>query len=103
MPDGAYYLAGYAVGCALKSCIAKETRRYEVPRQEAGGFELFTLRDLVKVANLEIARNQRAGQSREFGNNWDTVQAWSEQSRYQRHRPEAAKHLLTAVADRRYG
>jgi HEPN domain-containing protein len=24
-PDGAYYLAGYAVECALKACIAKAT------------------------------------------------------------------------------
>ena len=29
--DGAYYLAGYAVECALKACIAKGTRRYEFP------------------------------------------------------------------------
>ena len=25
--DGAYYLAGYSVECALKACIAKGTRR----------------------------------------------------------------------------
>lgn len=31
MADGAYYLAGYAVECALKACIAKETRRYDFP------------------------------------------------------------------------
>jgi hypothetical protein len=31
LPDGAYYLAGYAVECALKACIAKETQRYEFP------------------------------------------------------------------------
>jgi hypothetical protein len=34
--DGAYYLAGYAVECALKACIAKGTQRYEFPRQEEG-------------------------------------------------------------------
>src|SRR5690242_7885063 len=26
--DGAYYLAGYAVECALKACIAKRTKKY---------------------------------------------------------------------------
>jgi HEPN domain-containing protein len=31
LSDGAYYLAGYAVECALKACIAKGTRRYEFP------------------------------------------------------------------------
>jgi HEPN domain-containing protein len=29
--DGAYYLAGYAVECALKAGIAKETRRHQFP------------------------------------------------------------------------
>ena len=29
--DGAYYLLGYAVECALKSCIAKQFREYDFP------------------------------------------------------------------------
>jgi HEPN domain-containing protein len=29
--SGAYYLAGYAVECALKACIAKGTERHEFP------------------------------------------------------------------------
>jgi HEPN domain len=32
--DGAYYLAGYAVECALKACIAKETQRGEFPDKD---------------------------------------------------------------------
>lgn len=31
LPDGAYYLAGYSIECALKACIAKSTRRYDFP------------------------------------------------------------------------
>ena len=31
MPDAAYYLAGYAVECALKACIAKLTDRHDFP------------------------------------------------------------------------
>src|SRR5919106_3680906 len=30
-PSGAYYLAGYAVECGLKACIAKQVRRHEFP------------------------------------------------------------------------
>jgi HEPN domain-containing protein len=30
-PDGAYYLAGYAVECALKACIARSTERHDFP------------------------------------------------------------------------
>jgi HEPN domain-containing protein len=33
--DGAYYLAGYAVECALKACIAKRTRAEDFPPREA--------------------------------------------------------------------
>jgi HEPN domain-containing protein len=29
--DAAYYLAGYAVECALKACIAKQTMRHDFP------------------------------------------------------------------------
>lgn len=32
-PDGAYYLAGYAMECALKACIAKRTREYDFPEK----------------------------------------------------------------------
>jgi len=29
--SGAYYLAGYAVECGLKACIAKQTREFDFP------------------------------------------------------------------------
>jgi HEPN domain-containing protein len=29
--DAAFYLAGYAVECALKACIAKKTREHDFP------------------------------------------------------------------------
>ena len=32
--DGAYYLAGYAVECALKACVAKRTARYDYPDKD---------------------------------------------------------------------
>ena len=30
-PEGAYYLAGYSVECALKACIARRTREHDFP------------------------------------------------------------------------
>jgi len=29
--EGAYYLAGYAVECAIKACIAKKTQIHDFP------------------------------------------------------------------------
>ena len=102
--DGAYYLAGYAVECALKACIAKETRRGEFPdRKTVESRHSHNLSQLIKVAGLDEAYLENAGKDPAFGNNWDFVVTWSEQSRYRRHRPEAAQALLAAVSDRRHG
>ena len=48
MNDGAYYLAGYCVECALKACIAKATVRHEFPdKKKADLSHTHNLRDLV--------------------------------------------------------
>lgn len=102
--DGAYYLAGYAVECALKACIAKVTRRYEFPdRRKVESSHSHNLRELIRVAGLEDARLEQVGKDPDFRTNWDAVQSWSEHSRYRRHRPESARELVEAVGNRRHG
>ena len=104
MPDGAYYLAGYAVECALKACIAKETKRHEFPDKKRAELSYtHSLRDLVRVAGLADDCKDYMGRSREFESNWQTVQAWSEQSRYQRQSLSVGRALVSAVVDRRNG
>ncbi len=103
-PDGAYYLSGYAVECALKACIAKGTKRYDYPdKKSVDASYTHNLRDLIKVANLELARLEEARTDSDFRNNWDLVQQWSEQSRYRRHDSEMAEALLNAVSGRKHG
>jgi HEPN domain-containing protein len=102
--DGAYYLGGYAVECALKACIAKATRRGEFPeRKRVESSYTHDLRELVKVAGLEKSRLEQAGRDAEFRKNWEAIQSWTEQSRYQRHGAESAQKLLGAIGDRRHG
>jgi hypothetical protein len=102
--DGGYYLAGYAIECALKACIAKGTRRHEFPdKKKVDTSYSHNPRELVRVAGLEDARLNHTHSDPSFGTNWDVVQLWSEQSRYERHRPEAAHELLEAIGDRRHG
>jgi HEPN domain-containing protein len=104
MADGAYYLAGYAVECGLKACIAKETKRHEFPEKgKVDSSYTHKLPDLVKVAGLVRALDELARKSPEFRDNWAFVKSWTEQSRYQRHQPQEAEQLLTAVSDRRHG
>lgn len=102
--DGAFYLAGYAVECGLKACIAKGTRRGEFPdKKKVESSHSHNLLQLIKVAGLEEACELHAGRSPDFRSNWDYVQSWSEQSRYRRHPPESARALVDAVSDRRHG
>src|ERR1017187_161547 len=104
LPDGAYYLAGYAVECALKACIAKETKRYEFPdKRRADSSYTHSLIDLVRIAELDDLLQELVRSSLEFRKNWDTVKSWSEQSRYRRHSPQAAQELVQAVCSRRHG
>jgi hypothetical protein len=104
MADGAYYLAGYAVECGLKACIAKETTRYLFPEKgRVDSSYTHKLPDLVKVAGLGRALEELAYKSPEFRANWAFVKSWTEHSRYQRHQPQEAEQLLTAVGDRRHG
>lgn len=55
--EGAYYLFGLAVECALKACICRKTRRYDFPDWDLAkkSYEHDLLK-LVKVAGLEAAR-----------------------------------------------
>ncbi|MBV9499900.1 MAG: HEPN domain-containing protein [Acidobacteriaceae bacterium] len=102
--DGAYYLAGYSVECGLKACIAKSTRRFDFPdKTSVEASHTHNLKDLVKVANLEVARLEQAKTDPGFRNSWDLVQQWSEQSRYRRHERNAAIALLEAVGNGKHG
>ena len=54
--DGAYYLSGYAVECALKACIAKRTLRHEFPdKRIVNDSYSHDLSFLMRTANLDLA------------------------------------------------
>jgi hypothetical protein len=104
MSDGAYYLTGYAVECALKACIAEATQRHEFPDMErVKSSYSHKLENLVKVAGLERQLAELRNASPEFRQNWETVRTWTEQSRYGRHQPGDAESLLASAIDRRHG
>lgn len=102
--DGAYYLAGYAVECALKACIAKETQRYEFPdKRKVDASYTHDLKELVRLAKLEDSLRQRTKADLWFSDNWNLVRGWSELSRYERYPQETAEKLFKAVTDRTHG
>ena len=72
--EGAYYLCGYAVECALKACIAKQTRKHEFPdKNKVSSSHTHNLGVLVKLAGLESERNTKADADESFTRNWSLV------------------------------
>ena len=103
-PDGAYYLAGYAVECALKACSAKKTERHEFPdRDRAQKSWTHNLVELTLTAELDELLRAEEKQQTELTANWRIVTQWSEKSRYQRKSLAEAKALVAAVNGRKHG
>lgn len=102
--SGAYYLAGYAVECALKACIAKKVKRYDFPdRRLALDAYTHDLKRLVEVAEIGVdIAGQRASDA-VFDVKWKTVVRWSEQSRYEKCGRRQAETLIHAIADDQHG
>lgn len=72
--DGAYYLCGYAVECALKSCIAKRTKVHDFPdKRIVNDSYTHNLNQLVRVAGLQPALDLEMRRDADFGVNWAIV------------------------------
>ena len=80
---GAYYLTGYAVECALKAAIAKQTKRHDFPDKEvAQRAYVHNLEQLLKLAGLERALDADMEHSKSLELNWTVVKDWKETCRY---------------------
>lgn len=102
--EAAFYLAGYAVECGLKACIAKRVQRHDFPEKDAvNASYTHKLRKLVEVAGLEPSLQREIHVSSTFEANWAMVVLWSEQSRYERRGASHARDLINAIGQRRYG
>ena len=102
---GAYYLSGYAVECALKACIAKQTRKHDFPnRKLVLDSWVHDLEKLARTAGVwaKLSKDMQSNKALEV--NWATVKDWSEDSRY---KPvvtnPVARDLLAAIESKRDG
>ena len=102
--EGAYYLAGYAVECALKSCIAKRTREHDFPDKKlVNDSHTHDLTKLLQLAELKVDLEQAMQGNPAMQSSWDAVQDWSETSRYERKSLQEAADLLVAIEDQTGG
>jgi HEPN domain-containing protein len=99
-PSGAYYLAGYAVECALKAVIARLTQQYDFPdKQRALDSFVHDLEKLSRTAKLAGPLDAAIQSNPMLGQHWDKVIGWSESSRYETYDQAIAQDMLDAVGD----
>ncbi len=105
-----YYAAGYAVECALKSCVLARmihTAWVFEEKWEARGCLTHEFGKLVSLAGLtdQLNANLKASAAAggEFAANWATAEKWAVTSRYEVKTEEDAKKLYAAIADEPYG
>jgi hypothetical protein len=102
--SAAYYLAGYAIECALKACIAKKMRRSDIPRKELV-IDSYTHRfdRLISGAALTQVITERERTDPRFKEALSQVLKWSSESRYASASPQDALDLLNAIENPQYG
>ena len=102
--DGAYYLCGYAVECALKACIAKNVKRHDFPdRKVVNDSYTHDLVKLIRTAGLDSELDNEMKTNPGFIANWRVVKDWSENSRYLRNSKVEAHNLYKAITTRKNG
>jgi hypothetical protein len=105
----AYYLAGYALECGLKSCVlARLVAAPEVIFDE--GNKTYSekcwchdIERLVELAGLKDIRRSDMDANSVLGANWAIVKDWNERTRYEMKRPLESQKLYDAIADEKNG
>jgi len=97
--SAAHYLVGYVVECALKACIAKQTRAEEFPPKENVVRKYYThdLAGLMAGAELGKKLEDQIKDDKEFEKRWNLVKRWNENRRYEQHEKIEAKELIEAI------
>jgi HEPN domain-containing protein len=103
--DGAYYLAGYAVECGLKACLARRTNQHDFPPKPKFIHDYYShdIERLLKTADLTAQRDADAAADPDLEANWGMVKDWSEESRYERKTQAQAQQLIAAITDAAHG
>ena len=103
--SGDYYLAGYAVECGLKACIARRVRRHDFPERQQRNKDPY-IHDLVQLAALAGLKDSirlRADSDVVFQKDWDVTILWNEQSRYRIFEQQESERPIDAIIETRHG
>lgn len=102
---GAYYLAGYSLECALKACIAKQTKLHQFPDKKlAQDAHQHDLSKLLQLSGLQPEFDKELKTNSALQLNWAIAKDWTEVSRYDRSLTNAqARDLYFACTARSNG
>jgi HEPN domain-containing protein len=100
--SAAYYLAGYAVEVAIKSCILTHLEATEMgiifeDKRFSEKCWTHDLGKLVEYAGLEDSFQQEMILNLSFGKHWLLVKDWKEISRYEQRTQAEAEGLYNAI------
>jgi len=103
--QGAFYLCGYSIECALKACIAKSFKENEFPNKKlVNDSYVHDLNQLLKLSNLSIQFQSDAKNDPKLDIHWAVVKDWSEKFRYDSSVERvSAEDLIRAVSDEQSG
>ncbi len=104
--SGAYYIVGYSLECALKSCVLFYIEQTGIIFQDKKyGERCWThdLETLLRQAGLKEARDEAIRNNAILDHYWATVNDWSETSRYEIISQLKAEKLFNAVDDNTNG
>lgn len=105
--DAAYYLAGYAIECVLKACIARKTKRHDFPERDNRNLYTHDLQALAREAGIDAAFAVERSKDRTLEAYWAVVKEWTPEERYVLRSPRAArekaKEMVAAIGDDRHG
>lgn len=101
LTSGAYYLAGYALECAIKACLSKQILEHNIPEKKFIN-DIYThdLQKLIKFdQELSESYNNRVENDGDFITNWTIVKDWNEHARYKTFNQKEAEELIEAITN----
>ena len=103
----AYYLAGYAIECGLKSCVLVRLAGFPEVIFDDKMFSkncwTHKIEDLVDLAGLKPDRDAASVATPALATNWAIVSQWNEETRYQMKTVPEAQALFNAIMDPTHG
>ncbi len=101
----AYYIAGYAVECAIKACIARQFKKSTIPEKSLV-IETYQhdFERLLKTAGLFEDLEQDTKENPGLGSSWSVVKDWKPDVRYSTEKTKMdARDLIIAIENQNDG